>query len=195
MKKKLYNSLSIKDFIIVGNKEFHKKIKLIEKDIKSKSIKYLNIDEMLNYIKEKNDNDKKKENGKNILSYFYFLIIEFKEYKSNLEKILLLSAETGVSFIFFLYINDENSNSLISKEFTKFYMSLIYVYSPQDILYYLFQKNYIYIPKEINEESCAFYGINIPKITFEQNDDEKYKGGCFELAETLDTNLKKKNLL
>ena len=31
--------------------------------------------------------------------------------------------------------------------------------------------------------------IKIPKITFEQNEDDKYQNGCFELSETFDINL------
>ena len=37
--------------------------------------------------------------------------------------------------------------------------------------------------------------IKIPKITFEQNEEDKYQDGCFELAETFDVNIIKNKFL
>ena len=46
------DSLTIKDFIIIGNSQFHEKIKTIEKSIKSKTFEYLNIEQISKYLEE-----------------------------------------------------------------------------------------------------------------------------------------------
>lgn len=56
------NALSIKDFLIIENKQFQEEIKTIENDLKINSIKYLKLEEISNYIRDKNikDNRQKK---------------------------------------------------------------------------------------------------------------------------------------
>ena len=44
------DSLTIKDFIIVGNNEFYEKIKIIEKYVNSRTFIYLNIEQILDYF-------------------------------------------------------------------------------------------------------------------------------------------------
>ena len=43
------NTLKIKDFIVLGNNIFHEKMEIIEKNIKSKSFKYINIQQIENH--------------------------------------------------------------------------------------------------------------------------------------------------
>ena len=186
------NSLTIKDFIVSGNKQFHQKIKKIEKNIKAKSIKYLNIEQISNYLEEK----KKKEiNQKQILTYFYFLIIKFEEFQANFEDIFLLSAKTGITFLAFLYIENEDN-----KKFEKIIINIIptiLIYSPEDIISYFNQK--FKFNENLNiinlEQLIEINNIKIPKITFEQNEEDKYQDGCFELAETFDVNIIKNKFL
>ena len=64
--QKINNTLLIKDFLIIGNEEFNKKIKLIEKDLKANSIKYIQINQIRDYLSEKNKKDK-------LRVFFYFL--------------------------------------------------------------------------------------------------------------------------
>ena len=47
------DTLKIKDFIVLGDKSFHEKIKTIEKNIKSNSFKYLNIEQISDYLNSK----------------------------------------------------------------------------------------------------------------------------------------------
>ena len=101
-KNTINNTLKINDFIVVGNNNFHEKIKMVEKNIKPKSFKYLNIKQIEDYIDEK-----KKDIHADILTYFYFLIIRYEEYNENFEKIFALSFKTGVTFLVFLYIENE----------------------------------------------------------------------------------------
>ena len=190
--KMINDALTIKDFIVSGNKQFHQKIKTIEKNIKAKSFKYLNIEQIPKYLEQK----KKKEINQNqILSYYYFLIIKLEEFQVNLENIISLSLETGITFLTFHYIEDEDN-----KKFEKNIINIIpmiLIYSPEDIISYFAQKfkfnEILNIPNL--EELGEINDIKIPKITFEQNEEDKYQNGCFELAETFDVNIIKNKFL
>ena len=180
------DTLTIKDFIILGDKRFHEKIKTIEKNIKSNSFKYLNFGQIYTYLEQI-----KKVKGKQIIPYLYFLIIRIEDFKENFENILILSHSTGISFLVFLYIENENELK-IHKQLFNF---SIPVYSTEDILNYLSKKSF-YINLHNNFPDLKdFLNIQIPKITFEQSDEDNFKDGCFELAETFDVNLIKNNLL
>ena len=189
--KIIKETLTIKDFIILGNNNFHEKIKGIEKNIKSNSFKYLNVEQISNYIEER-----KKENKKKIWNYFYFLIINYEEYLENFETIYFVSLESGISFLIFLYVENKYITK-IPKSQLNCIISIIFVYSPEDIINYLSQKLNFYNPIQGAklEEISDFLNIKIPKISFEQNDEDIYQSGCFELAETFDINLIKNNFI
>ena len=182
------NTLKIKDFIVLGNNIFHEKMEIIEKNIKSKSFKYINIQQIENYLDEK-----KNDKNVDILTYFYFLIIRYEEYKENYEKFYLLSIKTGITFLIFLYIEKEDK---LNKNIINI-LPTVLVYSPEDIINYLNQKlrflNPFYNPNI--EDLGEITNIKIPKITFEQNEEDKYQNGCFELAETFDVNLIRNNFV
>lgn len=73
--------MTIKDFLIIGKKQFHEMIKPIEKNIKSNSFKYLNPEQLEEYL-----DGRKKEKGLKIRPYFYFLIIRFEEFYEHWKK-------------------------------------------------------------------------------------------------------------
>ena len=147
-------SLTIKDFIIVGNIIFHKKIKPIGKYIKFKSFRYMRIEKISNYL-----NLRKIAERKIIYTYFYFLIIGFKEFQKNLENIILLSFKTGIIFYVFLCIENDEAKK-IYKNYINLILPTIFVYSLQDILNYLSQKfNYCNLLEEIKQ----FIDVKIPK--------------------------------
>ena len=184
-------TLTIKDFIIPGDKKFHEKIKRIENNIKSTSFKYLNIEQIPNYLKQI-----QKEKGSKILPYYYFLIIRYEEFVSNFENIVLLSLQTGITFLAFLYIenaNNKNINKTHIKLFRSF-ISIIIIYSPNDILLYFSQKLKFFNPLDLPDLK-ELTNIKIPKITFEQYTQDDFQDGCFELAETFNVDLIKNNLL
>lgn len=184
-------TLTIKDFIIPGDKEFHEKIRRIENNIKSTSFKYLNIEQIAYYLEQI-----KREKGSKILPYFYFLIIRYEEFVSNFENIVSLSLETGITFLAFLYIenaNNKNINKTHLKLFRSF-ISIIIIYSPNDILLYFSQKLKFFNPLDLPDLQ-ELANIKIPKITFEQYIQDDYQDGCFELAETFNVDLIKNNLL
>ena len=136
---------------------------------------------------------KRKEKGRQIIPYFYFLIIKFEEYKTNFETILMLTYFTGITFLVFIYIENENEIK-INKNMFGFLISIVLVYSNEDILNYLSQKrnfsNFLEKP-----DLDDFLDIKIPKITFEQSAEDQYEDGCFELAETFDVDLIKNKFL
>ena len=178
------DTLTIKDFIIIGDNKFHEKIKIIESIVKSKTFKYLNIEEITNYLEER------QKVTNTIRAYFYFLVIKYEEFEKNIEKIYLLSLKTGITFLVFLYIENEN-NIKIKKRLFNYNISIIIVYSINDIIDYLSQKLNFSNPLggKYTEELGEILNIKIPKITFEQNEEDKYQDGCFELADTFDINL------
>ena len=178
-------TLTIKDFLIIGKKQFHEMIKPIEKNIKSNSFKYLNPEQLEEYLDER-----KKEKGLKIRPYFYFLIIRFEEFYEHWEKISKLSFKTGITFLAFLFVENEYYTK-INKIQLNLFIPTILVYSPNDIVYFLSEKlNFINFANLPNiEEIGEFLNVKIPKISFEQNDEDKYQDGCFELAETFDVNL------
>ena len=188
IQQKINKSL-IKDFIIIGNKQFQEKIKPIENDLEAKSIKYLIVEEIYNYIKEKNNKDKKKEKDKNLLVFYYYLIIQYEEFQKNIEKIILLSAELGITFIVFLYIENKDKNIIFHKSPINYIISIILVYSLEDILNFIKTNIKVDFSEYNSDIIYDFLNIKIPKINFKQEEEEISQNGCFELAESFDINL------
>ena len=179
------DSLTIKDFIIVGNNEFYEKIKIIEKYVNSRTFIYLNIEQILDYFESK-----KKDKSINILPYFYFLIIELEDFQKNYEKIIFLSMKSGITFMAFVFVENDDKSKILKNQINLLIPTII-VYSLDDINRYLSQKFHFNNPinNNIIEELSEILKIKIPKISFEQNDEDQYQNGCFELAETFDVNI------
>ena len=192
----LNKSLTIKDFLVVGGRRFSNKIRNIEKDINFKTIKYLKIDDISNYIKEKNIIDVKK---KEFVTYFYYLIISLNKFKKNFEKIFLLSNQLGVTFYVIIYIKDDILFNKIPVTMTIF-LPIILTYSPEDIITFLSKtKNFNLLEDmkkstENDPELLEFLKVPIPKLNFEDNNDD-IQDGCFELSETFDINIIKNKIV
>ena len=182
-KKIINDSLSIKDFIIIGDKKFHEKIKTIEKYIKFKSLKYLSIEQISNYV-----NEKLQKAGTEISTYFYFLILRLDEFQENFEKLVILTMKLGITFIAILYVENEDNINFYKAHIN---INCFCLFTRRYNINYLSQKknfiNPFYFPEP--EELGEILNIKIPKITFEQNDEDIFQNGCFELAETFDINL------
>ena len=186
--KKMYNTLTIKDFIIIGNDSFHNKIKNIEKNIKANSLNYLNMENLWDFLKEK------RPKGKKLATFFYFLIIELEEFYENVDIIYLLCLEYGLTILVLLY--NENDEIIYYKNPMNFIFPTIFVNSPEYIINYLSQKFEVIYPDNNNKEELGeLVQLKIPKITFEQCEEDGYENGCFELAETFDINIIKKSLV
>ena len=192
----LNKSLTIKDFLVVGGKRFSKKIKNIEKDINFKTIKYLKIDDISNYIKEKNIIDVKK---KEFVTYFYYLIISLNKFKKNFEKIYLLSCELGITFYVIIYIEEDILFNKIPVTMTIF-LPIILTYSTEDIITFLSKTKIFNLLEDMKKstendpELLEFLKVPIPKLNFEDNNDD-VQDGCFELSETFDINIIKNKIV
>ena len=136
---------------------------------------------------------KKQKQGKQLWTFFYCLIMKLEEFDLNIEKIFDLCLKYGLTFLIFLYV--ENDKIIYYKNPFNFVFPTIFVYSPEDIINYLSQKFKIEHPsdKKTREDFGNISEVNFPKITFEQGEEDKYQGGCFELAETFDVNIIKKS--
>ena len=173
-KKIINDTLTIKDFIIIGNNDFHEKIKIIENEIISNSFMYLNIEQLSKYIEEKLN-----EKIIKIVDYFYFLIIRYEDYQENFEELILLSIKLGITFIIFLYVEKED-NIKINKEKIEIFQILfpiILIYSPNDIITYLSNKLNFYNPlDDLDTKSIRdIINLKIPETSFEQNNEKNIK--------------------
>ena len=139
--KKIYETLILKDFIIIGNDHFHNKIKNIEKNIKANSFNYINMEKLSKFL-----DDKRPKKSKKLSTFFYFLIIRLEEFHKNFENIYTKYIKYGLTFLVFLYA--ENYQIIPFKNTFNFIFQTIFVYSPEDILYYLFQKLKIEHPSD-----------------------------------------------
>jgi hypothetical protein len=145
-------------------------------------MKYLIIEEIYNYINKKNDEDKKKEKDKNLQVFFYYLIIQHEEFQKNIEKIILLSAELGITFIVFLYNENKDKNIIFHKCPINYIISIILVYSLEDILSFVSTNFKVDFSHYNLDFIYDFLNVKIPKISFKQ-EEEISQNGCFELAE------------
>lgn len=190
------DSFKVKDYLIIGNELFKEKIKSIERDLKAKSIKYLQIEQISHYINTKNEKDKNKAGNKNLIVYYYYLIITLKEFQENIEIILLLSAELGIAFFVLLYIEDEENKIIYHKNGISFILPIILVYSPEDIIKYISKMPDFEIPADEDDEIFNdLLNIKIPKISFRYDNEDDYQDVCFELAETFDTKIIKDKIV
>ena len=82
------------------------------------------------------------------------------------------------------------------KNFINYHIVTILVYSLENIISYFTQKLKFINPFILPEKKVLgdFFNVKISQITFEQNDEDKFQSGCFELAETFDINLIKNKL-
>ena len=183
------NTLTIKNFIILGDNKFLEKIKSIEKYINYESFQYLNNFDQITYYLEQ----KKILNARTIIPFFYFLIIEYENLKKNIDNIYKLYFGTGITFLVFIYTEDDQLTKIIKNRFIPL-ISVVWVLSLNDILNYLSQ-NLNFINPLDTQISGFILNVKIPKISFEQSPEDIYQDGCFELAETFDVNLIKNNFL
>ena len=101
----LNESLKILDFIVIGDTNFHQKIKDIEKNFAHKKIPYLVISEVRPYLISK-----KQTKYRN---FSYFIIIDIKEVENVFKELYILRNEFALSLILIIY--NEDKNILINK--------------------------------------------------------------------------------
>ena len=189
-KRIIENSLAIKEFLIIGNKRFQDKMKSIEIHLKAKSLKYLKVKEIPDYIKENNQNQIQQSKYE-LRVYFYYIIITFEKMKISFEKLVLLSAKLGISFIILLYMeNYDISKSLIEKKYitNSNMIPIIIVYSTEDIKNYFSYKKRFIFSMDLKQFLTS---LNIVRTSIKKPLENDVEDGCFELAETFNNNMVK----
>ena len=131
----LNESLIIKDFIIIGKKNFHKKIKNIESYFSHNELSYLSIDEVRKYLNTKKKTDKYR-------NFIYFIIIKAKEVEKIYNELLIIKLDFGLNLFLIVYLKD--SKTLINKVpfLNSVFMPIYIVYNTNDIINFInCQKN------------------------------------------------------
>ena len=104
-------TLKIRDFIVIGDENFLKKIKDIEKNFKHKKIAYLSMDKMREYL-----NSKKNEKYRN---FFYFFIISSEEANIYFKELYSIRYDFGLLISLIIYDDNEiyiNKMPFVSSE-------------------------------------------------------------------------------
>ncbi len=100
-------TLIIKDFIIIGDKQFHNTIKTIEKDFIHTNIEYFSMNQVRNHLNNKISKYIKYRN------FSYIIIIRAKEAENNFNELFSLKNDFALKIILIIYIDD--LNTLINK--------------------------------------------------------------------------------
>lgn len=103
---KLNESLKIRDFIIIGNENFHQEIKSIEKFFSDIKFVYLSKSEVRDYLKTRKKTDRYR-------NFTYFIIIKAKEAEKIYKDLYTLRNDFGLNLLLIVYLN--NAKTLINK--------------------------------------------------------------------------------
>ena len=162
---KLNETLKIRDFIIIGDKNFHQKIKIIEKFINDIKFTYLSKSEVRDYIKTRKRNDKYR-------NFNYFIIIKAKEAEKIYKELYTVRNDFGLNLLLIIYI--KNTKTLINKLPFLYpaFIPIYIVYNTNNIIKFInCQKN---LSSAFNFSETSTYVINsLNKIKLPNNWDEK----------------------
>ena len=125
----LNESLKIVDFIVIGDTNFHQKIKSIENNFTHKKIPYLSMAEVKSYLISK-----KQAKYRN---FAYFIIIDIKDMQNAFKELYTLRNEFALSLILIIY--NENEKILINKRPLQImaHMSMFIANNTNEIINYI----------------------------------------------------------
>jgi len=133
---KLNNIIKINDIIVLGNKEFHKIIKKIEKKITQKNINYLKISELRNYL------NREIENTQIERIFRYFLLIEIEEMQKIYKDIYSIIKE--FSLILHIIIYSKDDKIFVNKiPFQIPYFPIFLANSTEELINYIKSQEYL----------------------------------------------------
>lgn len=175
---KLNKAIKIKDFIVIGNKGFHQKIKNIENNLSYNKIDYLKISELRNYLNKEIKKNKER-------NFRYFFIIEIEEMQNNCKEIY--SIIKMFSLILHIIIYSKNEKIFINKNIFQIpYIPIFLANSIEEIINYVKSQEFIScgfnITYNLNEEITSLF---TQKIKNEQIDDLVFEDDCWELSEKI----------
>ena len=104
----LNDTLSIKDFIVIGDSGFHKKIKAIENKIKDGNFEYIDIIDLRDYLKFL-----KQKKSVRYRNFAFFVIIKDKDAENAFKE--LYSLKNEFALILYLIIFNKDTKKLINK--------------------------------------------------------------------------------
>ena len=169
--KKINDSIKIKDFIIIGGKEFHNTIRNIENNFEHNKMSYLKISELRNYIS--------LEMNKRERNFNYFLIIEIEDFQKYFKEIYQLKIEFALKFNIIVYSTFDKI--LINKRCLQIeYISIFIANNIEEIINYINSQKYLNFGfnlnlsmgeflEKVNSDKEMLNGLN--EILF--NDDKK----------------------
>jgi hypothetical protein len=100
--KTLNQTLIIKDFIVIGDNNFHNTIKTIESQFIHRKIGYISKTQVRDYIQDKKINCGKYRN------FSYMIIINAKDFDKCLQELYSLINDFALIVIIIIYIEDKN---------------------------------------------------------------------------------------
>ena len=110
----LNKTLTIKNFIVIGNKNFHNKIKTIESQFIHKKIGYLSMNQVRDYLNQNN-----KEKYRN---FTYMIIINAEDVDNYIKELYYIKNEYALIILIIIYIEDKNI--LINKKILINYLNI-----------------------------------------------------------------------
>ena len=163
-------TLKFKNCIVIGNENFHNKIKNIEKSLVLEKIDYLSSIQIRNYLKERNKNHKTR-------NFDYFIIIKAEEAENMYKELYLIQNEFCLNLILIIFFEDKNM--LINKRslMTGYFLSSFIAYNTDEIVNYIncqenlnCSHNFLDISSKIMKTLNKLNIVNIPKTLEEKQD-------------------------
>ena len=167
--KTLNENLKIRDFIILGKKNFHKIIKDIEKNFSDEksTTSYLEINELKDYLDEKRITDEFRK-------FTYFVIIKAKYAEKIYKDLYKIKDELALNLYLIIYV--KHNKTLINKEpfLSQFFMPIYIAYDINDISNFIKSQNNLCGSFNLFEQSTIIINklkqIKYPKVWDLDND-------------------------
>ena len=191
--KKINDAIKIKDFIVIGDKEFHNIIKNNEKNFEHNKINYIKIKELRNYIS--------LEMNKRERNFNYFLIIEIEEMQKYYKQIYQLKIEFALTFNIIVY--SPFDKILINKRCLQIvYIPIFIANNIEEIINYINSQNYLnfsfilhLLSNNLSEKEQEFFNEALFKNDKKDNEikdeniNESIEEDCWELCENIPKNI------
>jgi len=191
--KKINDAIKIKDFIVIGDKEFHNIIKNNEKNFEHNKINYIKIKELRNYIS--------LEMNKRERNFNYFLIIEIEEMQKYYKQIYQLKIEFALIFNIIVY--SPFDKILINKRCLQIvYIPIFIANNIEEIINYINSQNYLnfsfilhLLSNKLSEKEQEFFNEALFKNDKKDNEikdeniNESIEEDCWELCENIPKNI------
>ena len=191
--KKINDAIKIKDFIVIGDKEFHNIIKNNEKNFEHNKINYIKIKELRNYIS--------LEMNKRERNFNYFLIIEIEEMQKYYKQIYQLKIEFALIFNIIVY--SPFDKILINKRCLQIvYIPIFIANNIEEIINYINSQNYLnfsfilhLLSNNLSEKEQEFFNEALFKNDKKDNEikdeniNESIEEDCWELCENIPKNI------